>query len=210
VDNLGHVERMVDDWERDAVAKSQRYQRTQAEVEQISITESVAGGAVSVTVGHNGLPTGIKMTEAVHRMSPDEIAAAVMQAIQKAQSKYPERMQAIVAETVGGDATSRHIVAAAVENFRADGTSPSSAARKVDAPDVHAPDGPTAPSTAHPPDGGTSPSSAAPHNTPGTSARMSRALPGPCTTLQQPHQEPHGSAVPLTGRQPPRLGFRDQ
>jgi len=117
VDDLGAAERMVDDWERDAVAKSQRYQRMQAEVERISITESVAGGAVSVTVGHNGLPTGIKMTDAVRKMQPDEIAAAVMQGIQKAQSKYPERMRAIVAETVGDDDTSRHIVAVAEENF---------------------------------------------------------------------------------------------
>src|SRR4030081_774842 len=103
--DLADVERMVDDWERDAVAKSQRYQQMQAEVEQISITESVANGAVSVTVGHNGLPTDIKMTDAVRKMTPDEIAASVMRAIQKAQSKYPERMQAILAETVGEDDT---------------------------------------------------------------------------------------------------------
>lgn len=84
----GDVERMVDDLERDAVEKSRRYQAMQAQVEQISITESVAGGAVSVTVGHNGLPTDIKMTDGVRRMNPDEIAANVMRALQKAQSKY--------------------------------------------------------------------------------------------------------------------------
>jgi DNA-binding protein YbaB len=115
--DLADVERMVDDWERDAVAKSQRYQQMQAEVEQISITESVANGAVSVTVGHNGLPTDIKMTDAVRKMTPDEIAASVMRAIQKAQSKYPERMQAILAETVGDDDTTQHLVATAVDNF---------------------------------------------------------------------------------------------
>src|SRR4030081_1411331 len=103
--DLADVERMVDDWERDAVAKSQRYQQMQAKVEQISITESVANGAVSVTVGHNGLPTDIKMTAAGRKMTPDEIAASVLRAIQKPQSKYPERMQAIVAETVGEDDT---------------------------------------------------------------------------------------------------------
>jgi RHS repeat-associated protein len=43
-----------------------------------------------VTVGHNGLPTDIKMTDAVRKMTPDEIAASVMRAIQKAQSKYPD------------------------------------------------------------------------------------------------------------------------
>jgi hypothetical protein len=44
-------------------------------VEQISITESVAGGAVSVTVGHNGIPTDVAMTDAVRAMAPAEIAS---------------------------------------------------------------------------------------------------------------------------------------
>lgn len=115
--DLADVERMVDDWERNAKQKAERYQRMQQEVEQISITESAANGAVSVTVGNNGIPTGVAMTDGVRRMNPDEIAAAVLTAMQKAQSKYPQRIQEIVTETVGDDDTSRHIVATAVENF---------------------------------------------------------------------------------------------
>ncbi|MFI6303348.1 YbaB/EbfC family nucleoid-associated protein [Amycolatopsis thailandensis] len=116
---LSDVERMVADWERDAEEKAQRYQRMQEQVERISITESVASGAVSVTVGHNGLPTDVKMTQAVLKMSPDEIAASVLNAMRKAQSKYPERLAEITAETVGDDQTTRHLVATAVDNFPA-------------------------------------------------------------------------------------------
>ncbi|MEV6906770.1 YbaB/EbfC family nucleoid-associated protein [Amycolatopsis sp. NPDC051071] len=116
---LSGVERMVADWERDAGEKAQRYQRMQERVEQISITESVASGAVSVTVGHNGLPTDVKMTQAVLRMSPDEIAGNVLNAMRKAQSRYPERLAEITAETVGDDQTTRHLVATAVDNFPA-------------------------------------------------------------------------------------------
>lgn len=115
--DLAGVERMVDDWERDAKQKSERYQRMQQEVEQISITESAANGAVSVTVGSNGIPTNVAMTDGVRKMSPDEIAAAVVTAMKKAQGRYPQRIQEIVAQTVGDDDTSRHIVATAVENF---------------------------------------------------------------------------------------------
>ncbi|QWF84749.1 YbaB/EbfC family nucleoid-associated protein [Amycolatopsis sp. CA-230715] len=115
--DLSDVERMVDDWERDAVAKSQRYAEMQAQVEQISITGSVAGGAVSVTVGPNGLPTDVAMTDAVLGMRPEEIAANVLKAMRKAQSQYPEKMREIVADTVGDDDASRHIVATAEENF---------------------------------------------------------------------------------------------
>ncbi|EMD29439.1 YbaB/EbfC family nucleoid-associated protein [Amycolatopsis azurea] len=116
---LSDVERMVADWERDAEEKAQRYQRMQEQVERISITESVASGAVSVTVGHNGLPTDVKMTQAVLKMSPDEIASNVLSAMRKAQSKYPERLAEITAETVGDDQTTRHLVATAVDNFPA-------------------------------------------------------------------------------------------
>ncbi|MEC3977794.1 YbaB/EbfC family nucleoid-associated protein [Amycolatopsis sp. H20-H5] len=114
---LPEVERMIDDLERDAVARSQRYGAMQAEVQQIAITAAVANGAVSVTVGHNGLPTAIKMTDAVRGMNPDEIAANVMKAIQKAQSGYPERMREIIAETVGDDSISRHLVETAEASF---------------------------------------------------------------------------------------------
>jgi DNA-binding protein YbaB len=116
VADLSDVERMVDDWERGAVGKSQRYAAMQHEVERISITKSVAGGAVSVTVGHNGLPLDAAMTDAVRRMSPDEIAANVLLAMRKAQSRYPERLAETVAGTVGDDSASRHIIATAVDN----------------------------------------------------------------------------------------------
>lgn len=115
--DLTDVERMVNDWERGATEKAQRYQQMQQQVEQISITESVASGAVAVTVGHNGMPTDVRMTDAVKGMSPDEIAANVLRAMQKAQSKYPQRLQEITATTVGEDDTTRHIVATAVEQF---------------------------------------------------------------------------------------------
>ncbi|WP_116045714.1 YbaB/EbfC family nucleoid-associated protein [Amycolatopsis palatopharyngis] len=115
--DLTDVERMVNDWERNAAEKAQRYQQMQQQVEQISITESVASGAVAVTVGHNGMPTDVRMTDGVKNMSPDEIAANVLRAMQKAQSKYPERLQEITTATVGEDDTTRHIVATAVEQF---------------------------------------------------------------------------------------------
>jgi DNA-binding protein YbaB len=116
-DSLSNVERMVDDWERDAAEKAAKFARMRQEVERVSITESAAGGAVRVTVGHNGLPTDVSMTDAVRKLSPDQIAAAVMDAMRLAQSRYPQRLAEIMAETVGDNATTRHILATADENF---------------------------------------------------------------------------------------------
>lgn len=116
-DPLSNVERMIDQWERDAVEKAERYDAMRQGVEQISITESAADGAVSVTVGHNGIPTNVAMTDGVSRMRPDEIAAAVMQAMTRAQSRYPAELARVMGETVGDDATTRHILSVAEQNF---------------------------------------------------------------------------------------------
>ncbi|TDV48708.1 YbaB/EbfC DNA-binding family protein [Actinophytocola oryzae] len=109
--------RMLDNWEHDAVEKAAKFQDMADRVAEVAITESVADGAVSATVGNNGLPTDIAMTDRVREMSPDEIAANVMAAIRKAQSRYPQRLAEIMAETVGDDPAGAHIVAEAERNF---------------------------------------------------------------------------------------------
>jgi DNA-binding protein YbaB len=110
---------MLDNWERNAAEKAARFQAMNDRVAQVTITESVAGGAVSATVGNNGLPVHIAMTDRVREMSPDEIAANVMAAIRKAQSRYPQVLAEIVAETVGEDPAGQHILATAEQNFPA-------------------------------------------------------------------------------------------
>jgi DNA-binding protein YbaB len=116
-DPLSNIERMVSDWERNAEENAARYQNMQQEVERISITESAADGAVSVTVGANGIPTNVEMTERVSRLRPDEIAGAVMQAMTKAQSRYPQELARIMGETVGETAATQHILATAQASF---------------------------------------------------------------------------------------------
>jgi DNA-binding protein YbaB len=117
-DSVSDAMRMIDDWERNATEKAARFQRMAEQVEQVTITESVANGAVSVTVGHNGLPTDIRMTDGVRSMEPSEIAGNVMAAMRKAQSRYPERLAAILADTVGEeDPAAQHILAKAHESF---------------------------------------------------------------------------------------------
>jgi DNA-binding protein YbaB len=114
---LDDVERMVGDWERNAEQKAARFAQMQDQVEQISITESVADGAVSVTVGANGLPTDVTMTEGVRGMAPEEIASGVMAAMRRAQARYPARLAEILAETVGDDPAANHILATAERSF---------------------------------------------------------------------------------------------
>lgn len=117
-DPLSDAVRMIGNWERDAEMKAARFEAMSQQVEQISITESVADGAVSVTVGHNGIPTDVAMTDGVREMAPQEIAGHVMAAIRKAQSRYPARLAEILAETVGADdPAATHILTTAERNF---------------------------------------------------------------------------------------------
>jgi len=118
-DPLSHVQQMVDRWERDAVEKAARYENMRQQVEQISITGSSAGGSVKVTVGNNGIPTDVTMTDGVSRMRPEQIAAAVLEAMRDAQSRYPAELARIMGETVGDDDTTRHILTEAERNFPA-------------------------------------------------------------------------------------------
>ena len=119
-DSGSDAARVIADWERDAIEKAARFKEMAEQIERVSITESVAGGAVRVTVDHNGLPTDITMTDGVRSMAPEEIAAHVMAAIRKAQSRYPGRLAEILADTVGeDDPAARHILAKAEESFPA-------------------------------------------------------------------------------------------
>jgi DNA-binding protein YbaB len=116
-DPLANVQRLVDDWERDAEEKAARYESMRQEVERISITASAANGAVSVTVGPNGIPSAVTMTADVSRLRPEQIAAAVMEAMGKAQAGYPAELARIVGQTVGETPSGQHIVAVAEHNF---------------------------------------------------------------------------------------------
>jgi DNA-binding protein YbaB len=118
-DPLAETLKLVDGWERNAAEKAAKFQAMANRAAEVVITESVAGGAVSATVGNNGIPTGIAMTDRVRDMSPDEIAANVMAAIRQAQARYPQALAEIVAETVGDDPAGRHVIATAEQNFPA-------------------------------------------------------------------------------------------
>lgn len=119
-DSAPDAARMIDDWERNAVEKAARFKELAEQVEQVTITESIADGAVQVTVDHNGLLTDIALTDGVRWMEPSEIAANIMTAIRRAQSRYPARLAEILADTVGeDDPAARHILARAEESFPA-------------------------------------------------------------------------------------------
>ncbi|RZS36987.1 YbaB/EbfC DNA-binding family protein [Herbihabitans rhizosphaerae] len=86
-------------------------------VGMVNITESAAGGAVRVTVGENGSLTDVSMTDGIKKLSPDQVAGAVMTALRKAQAEYPRRLAEIMAASVDDERVTDYIVGAAEKRF---------------------------------------------------------------------------------------------
>ncbi|ATE53755.1 YbaB/EbfC family nucleoid-associated protein [Actinosynnema pretiosum] len=116
-DPIGNSRSLVDDWERGAQERAAKYEAMREAAERISLTGSAADGAVEVTVGPNGIPSDVVMTDGVSKLRPEQIAAAVLEAMRKAQAGYAAELARIVDETVGQTAAGQHIVATAQRNF---------------------------------------------------------------------------------------------
>jgi len=116
--DIGAAERMVDGWEQKILHRAQRYQQMRERVEQISVTETSRDGTVRVTVASNGIPTVLHIAETARERSMAELSTEIMTTLRRAQSRIPELMQQVMAETVGTeDETVRTIMERARQQF---------------------------------------------------------------------------------------------
>jgi DNA-binding protein YbaB len=99
----GDVTARLDQWTAAAHAKAERYQAMQAQAGLVSVTESSSDGLVTVTVDSVGNVTDLRLTDQVKEMSGAQVAAAVLATLRKAQSRLPERLAEVMAETIGDD-----------------------------------------------------------------------------------------------------------
>lgn len=106
----------VDRWVAEAKAKAQRYQAMQAQVGQVSVTESSKDGTVTVTVDSAGNVTDLRITDQIKEMSGAQAASAVLLTLRKAQSRLPEKLAGIMTETIGDDPQTMNTI---VANYRA-------------------------------------------------------------------------------------------
>ncbi|MEU6127716.1 YbaB/EbfC family nucleoid-associated protein [Saccharopolyspora sp. NPDC047091] len=117
-DDISATERMVREWQERATEKAEKFGRMQAQIEQISVTESSRDGAVRVTVGSSGMIEDLMLAESAGNRPMAKLAGEIMRTVQLAQSKLPERMQEAAASTVGeGDEAVRHMLGQAKRFF---------------------------------------------------------------------------------------------
>jgi DNA-binding protein YbaB len=105
----------VDQWVAQAKEKAQRYQAMRAAVGQVSVTESAKDGMVTVTVDSAGNVTDLRITDEVRGLSGSQVATAVLTTLRRAQSRLPERLGEVMADTIGDD---QQTVDTIVGNYR--------------------------------------------------------------------------------------------
>ncbi|GAB3378208.1 YbaB/EbfC family nucleoid-associated protein [Amycolatopsis echigonensis] len=112
----GDAAARVDQMVAQAKQKAQRYQAMQAAVGQVAVTETGKDGLVTVTVDSAGNVTDLRITDQVRELSGAQVAAAVLTTLRRAQSRLPDRLGEVMAETIGDD---RQTVDTIVGNYRA-------------------------------------------------------------------------------------------
>lgn len=101
-----------------AEQRTQQFAQVRDQIQGITVTEQSTSGAVRVTVQSSGVLTDLRLTDAIGRMRPDQVAAEVMGCIRKAQSRIADRVTTVVGENVpSDDPAARRIVEGFREQF---------------------------------------------------------------------------------------------
>jgi DNA-binding protein YbaB len=111
-------ERMLSDWNKSIQERAERYQAMAERVQSQTITETSRDGAVTVTIGSNGILTSLTIAESAQSKRMSELSAQIMATVQRAQSRIPELLQQAMAETIGTqDQTAAKLFEDAKKNF---------------------------------------------------------------------------------------------
>jgi YbaB/EbfC DNA-binding family protein len=101
--DLDSAEQWASDWEARAREQLFQAQEMAARVGDLKATAENRDRTVSVTVEANGVPTTIKLSEAVSGWHPDRISNEIMATMAKAQAKLTVAVTQVADETVGAD-----------------------------------------------------------------------------------------------------------
>jgi hypothetical protein len=114
VESTDEITRQIARWRAGVSEQAQRFDATRRAIDEVSVIESAAGGAIVLTVGSSGIPTDLQLGEDVGRMKPEQIATQLMACLRRAQARLAERVGTVVADAMG-DAPGAEAV---VEEYR--------------------------------------------------------------------------------------------
>lgn len=114
MDTTDAITQQIDRWRAEVSEQAHRFDVTRRALDEVSVTESAAGGAIAVTVDSSGIPTGLRLGDDVGRMRPEEVATQIMACLRRAQARLVDRVGTVVAAAMG-DAPGADAI---VETFR--------------------------------------------------------------------------------------------
>ena len=97
------AERRVEQWATQVAEKAQRYQDMQAQIAEITITESSGDGAVRLTVGASGVLADLELSDRAAQLPPQQLAAQIMSTMRRAQGRLSARVADVMQASVGDD-----------------------------------------------------------------------------------------------------------
>jgi DNA-binding protein YbaB len=92
-----------------------RYQQLSTDVSRVLVTESTPDGLITVTVNSGGLVTDLRISERVTGMPGPQVAAGVLLAMRRAQSRIAGRVGELMQATIGQD---KAMVDAVLTNYQ--------------------------------------------------------------------------------------------
>ncbi|MBM2620878.1 YbaB/EbfC family nucleoid-associated protein [Actinoplanes sp. LDG1-06] len=101
-------------WHQRVETQAARAQATSERIANLRAGAKDGNGLAEVTVESTGVLVDLKLTDRIHRVEPDVVARAVMEALRKARVQVAERSKQIAIEEMGpGSLTARTIGARA-------------------------------------------------------------------------------------------------
>ncbi|MEU4767548.1 YbaB/EbfC family nucleoid-associated protein [Actinosynnema sp. NPDC023794] len=101
METTDEVARLFTEWRAGVTEQAQRFDAARRAIDEVSVTETAAGGAVVLTVASSGIPTDLRLGVDVGRMKPDQVATQIMACLRRAQARLADRVGTVVAETIG-------------------------------------------------------------------------------------------------------------
>jgi DNA-binding protein YbaB len=110
--DLEAAERRIDAWQAGFEQRAAQARELAARLARLTASARSDDGLVTVTVGGNGMLTGLELDEDVRRQPAAETARQILAALAAAQSDLSTQATSVTAETVGADSeTGRAVLA---------------------------------------------------------------------------------------------------
>ena len=117
--DLDAAERRIDDWQAGFAQRAAQARELAARLAVLTASARSDDGLVTVTVGGNGMLTGLELHEDVRRQPADETARQILATLAAAQSDLAKRATSVTAETVGADSETGQAVIASLARRQA-------------------------------------------------------------------------------------------